>query len=194
MGSLEPTPVATHEIGILGEVLAPTQEMASAIAGFARTACLHCSYEGQIATAGNFASPLTPLEQPAGEVYKFSIYHLMDIGSAAAASMFPTKITTVGAAKSNGDINGTKGVNGTSTHPKLEPVDIGPIGYLSFSLCQLIVVKKAVPPGPAPMLSVAQIIRSKNSGPFELTLDILFDDRETYDRVVKSDVLNRERI
>jgi len=44
------------------------------------------------------------------------------------------------------------------------------------------------------MQSLAQIIRSKNSGPFELTLDILFDDRETYDRVVKSDVLNRERI
>ena len=44
------------------------------------------------------------------------------------------------------------------------------------------------------MLSVAQIIRSKNSGPFELTLDILFDDRATYDRVVRSNVLNRETI
>lgn len=44
------------------------------------------------------------------------------------------------------------------------------------------------------MLSVAQIIRSKNSGPFELTLDILFDDRATYDRVVRSNVLNRETV
>ena len=193
MGSLEPTPVATHEIGILGEVLAPTQEMASAIAGFARTACLHCSYEGQIATAGNFASPLTPLEQPAGEVYKFSIYHLMDIGSEAAASMFPTKITTVGKSTFDEHQNGTNGMNGTYTYPKLENVDIGPIGYFS-SYSPLIVVQKAVPPGPAPMLSVAQIIRSKNSGPFELTLDILFDNRATYDRVVRSNVLNRETI
>lgn len=44
------------------------------------------------------------------------------------------------------------------------------------------------------MQSLAKIVRSKNSGPFELTLDILFDDREIYDRVVKADVLNRDTI
>jgi hypothetical protein len=42
MGPLEPTPVSAHEIGVLGEVCAPTQELASSIAGFARTMCLHC--------------------------------------------------------------------------------------------------------------------------------------------------------
>jgi hypothetical protein len=58
----------------------------------------------------------------------------MDVGSEVAASMFPTKITTIGGAKTNGHTNGTNGVDGTSTYPKLEAVDIGPIGYLSFLL------------------------------------------------------------
>jgi Domain of unknown function (DUF4387)/Acyclic terpene utilisation family protein AtuA len=192
MGSLEPTPRATHEIGILGEVLAPTQEMASAVAGFARTMCLHCSYEGQIATAGNFASPLTPLEQPAGEVYKFSIYHLMDIGIEAASSLFPKKVAEIGT-QTNGHINRANGFNGAIAYPELEVAEPAPVGTTA-SQAKLIEVKKAIQSGPTPMQSLAKIIRSKNSGPFELTLDILFDDREVYDRVVKADVLNRDTI
>lgn len=44
------------------------------------------------------------------------------------------------------------------------------------------------------MLNVAKIIRSKNSGPFELTLDIMFDRPETYFRVKSADILTNERI
>lgn len=62
-----------HELGVMGEVVAPTQELADAIASSARTSCLHMPYENQLATTGNFASPLTPLEQPLGPVFKFSI-------------------------------------------------------------------------------------------------------------------------
>lgn len=38
----------------------------------------------------------------------------------------------------------------------------------------------------------ARIIRSKNSGPFELTFDILFDTLEDYEHFVDSKVLTRE--
>jgi hypothetical protein len=31
------------------------------------------------------------------------------------------------------------------------------------------------------LLDAAKVIRSKNSGPYELTLDIIFKDRKTYD-------------
>lgn len=41
---------------------------------------------------------------------------------------------------------------------------------------------------------LAKIIRSKNSGPFEITFDIMFPDRESYDRVLSSGVLSRELI
>ena len=66
MGSLEPETSVAHEIGILGEILAPTQDKATSIAGFARVCTLHSAYPGQVATAGNLALPLTPLESPVG--------------------------------------------------------------------------------------------------------------------------------
>jgi len=37
---------------------------------------------------------------------------------------------------------------------------------------------------------VARVIRSKNSGPFELTLDILFKDRRDFERVRRSNVID----
>ena len=40
----------------------------------------------------------------------------------------------------------------------------------------------------------AKVIRSKNSGPYELTFDIIFKDRATFDAVVKSKSFNRELI
>ena len=41
---------------------------------------------------------------------------------------------------------------------------------------------------------LAKVLRSKNSGPFELTLDILFSDEAPYRRVKESGVLTRENI
>ncbi|MBS2970649.1 DUF4387 domain-containing protein [Metabacillus sp. KIGAM252] len=38
----------------------------------------------------------------------------------------------------------------------------------------------------AALYELAKVIRSKNSGPFELTLDILFDSAGTYERVKNS--------
>ena len=35
-----------------------------------------------------------------------------------------------------------------------------------------------------------KLIRSKNAGPFELTLDIMFKDKESYALVLKSGVLS----
>lgn len=36
------------------------------------------------------------------------------------------------------------------------------------------------------LYELAHVLRSKNSGPFAVTLDILFDDREAFERVLKS--------
>ena len=40
----------------------------------------------------------------------------------------------------------------------------------------------------------AKVLRSKNAGPFEVTLDILFDDKAKYERVRQSEILTKERI
>ena len=41
---------------------------------------------------------------------------------------------------------------------------------------------------------IAKVIRSKNAGPFCLTLDILFGDEGSYQRVVDANVISRERM
>ncbi|OUM97158.1 MAG: acyl-CoA synthetase [Thermobacillus sp. ZCTH02-B1] len=41
---------------------------------------------------------------------------------------------------------------------------------------------------------IARVIRSKNAGPFEITLDCLFDNREHYERVKRSNAITRETI
>lgn len=41
---------------------------------------------------------------------------------------------------------------------------------------------------------IARLIRSKNAGPFELTIDVMFEDRRAYERVKRSGVLGPARI
>ncbi|TYP55415.1 DUF4387 domain-containing protein [Thermosediminibacter litoriperuensis] len=41
---------------------------------------------------------------------------------------------------------------------------------------------------------IAKVIRSKNAGPFEMTLDIIFKTKEDYEKVKSSGVINEELI
>jgi hypothetical protein len=76
-------------------VTAANQELANAICSSVRIDVLHTPYPGQVATAGNFAIPLNPPENPIGPVCKFTVYHVMKIDS--AESLFPVEIVEVGA-------------------------------------------------------------------------------------------------
>ncbi len=80
MGALEPNPVVEgHELGIVIDALADTQAHADTICSFARSTMLHYGYEGRRATAGNLAFPYSPSDFHAGDVYSFSVYHLIDV-------------------------------------------------------------------------------------------------------------------
>ncbi len=41
---------------------------------------------------------------------------------------------------------------------------------------------------------VAAVIRSKNAGPFELTLDVLLKEKEMFDKIREADVINKKTI
>lgn len=41
---------------------------------------------------------------------------------------------------------------------------------------------------------VAQVIRSKNSSPFKLTLDIIFKDREVFEQVQAGNLINAQNV
>jgi len=77
MGSREPRRRMGHEIGIVIEVVAPTQDMANTICGFARSTMLHYGFPGRLCTAGNLAFPYSPSDFKGGVVYEFTLNHLM---------------------------------------------------------------------------------------------------------------------
>ena len=69
--------VTSHEIGIVIDVVADTQEHASAVCAVARSTMLHYGYPGRIATAGNLAFPFSPSDAKVGPIYVFSVYALL---------------------------------------------------------------------------------------------------------------------
>ncbi len=83
---LNPATPPPHELGIVLEAVAPTQEEADTLAGVTRSTLLHYGYPGRISTAGNLAFPFSPSDVSMGEVYEFSLYHLMPIDN---PSYFP---------------------------------------------------------------------------------------------------------
>ena len=91
MGELEPANRSvSHELGIIIEAVAATQEIANMICSFARSTMLHYGYEGRISTAGNLAFPYSPSDFKAGEVYAFNLYHLIEVDS--PEELFPVEI------------------------------------------------------------------------------------------------------
>ena len=41
------------------------------------------------------------------------------------------------------------------------------------------------------LFDVAEVIRSKNSGPYELTFDIMFKETEVFERFVEKNIMNK---
>ena len=66
-----------NEIGIIIDVTGETQEIADSICSMARSTLLHYGFEGRMTTAGNLAFPFSPSDISVGEVYSFSIHHLL---------------------------------------------------------------------------------------------------------------------
>lgn len=94
MAQLEPNPVCEgHEIGVVIEAVADTQAHADTICASARSTMLHYGYQGRRATAGNLAFPYSPSDFHAGEVYVFSVYHLIEVDD--GAELFPMEIVEV---------------------------------------------------------------------------------------------------
>jgi hypothetical protein len=79
----------SHELGLVIEVIAESQEIADTVCALARSGSLHLGYEGRIATSGNLAFPYSPAEFPAPPVYEFRIYHLIRVDD--PCELFPTR-------------------------------------------------------------------------------------------------------
>ena len=93
LGELEPSREPPAEVGILIEAIAPTQALASYVLSLARSSYLHCPFDGRKATAGNLAFPFSPSDFEGGDVYEFSLYHLMKVKDQRA--LFPVVMEAI---------------------------------------------------------------------------------------------------
>ncbi len=93
MGPLEREVAVPHEVGLIIEVIASTQEQATSICMFVHAVILHYGFPGRISTSGNLAFPFSPQDIPVGPVYRFSMYHLMEAED--PLKYFPIEISEV---------------------------------------------------------------------------------------------------
>jgi len=93
MGKLEPGGPPPREIGLMIEALAPTMEMATAVAMYSRGHLQHAHYTGILTTAGNMAYPFSPFSIPVGPAYRFAVYHLMSLQD--PCEIFPMTVEEV---------------------------------------------------------------------------------------------------
>ena len=174
-------------IGILGQARASTQRQANLVVATARVACVHGAYKGQKANSGNFGMPTAPHTIEMGPVSEFTIYHLMTIedptvyfpfelhtasGSGECQGVGPDAgdIAVPSKGKPNGSVSETDPTKPSSTAAAVFAFESNKLGAL------------------------ASVIRSKNSGPYEITMDVMFDESTLYDRVKSSGVLSKSTI
>ena len=66
-------------LSIIIDVVGKTQVIADTVCALARSRMLHCDYDGRKCSAGNLAFPFSPSDIHVGEVYEFSVFHLVGV-------------------------------------------------------------------------------------------------------------------
>lgn len=78
MGARETTRNASaHEIGFVLDVVAQDPDITQAVIALSRTSMLHSDFPGRLCKEGNMAIPFSPSDLSAGEVFRFSMSHVV---------------------------------------------------------------------------------------------------------------------
>ncbi|MEF8824832.1 MAG: acyclic terpene utilization AtuA family protein [Halapricum sp.] len=93
MGDIEPETTRSHELGVLIDIVAPTEETADSLLAHARYKMLHTDFPGRMCTSGNAAFPVAPTDISAGEVYEFTVWHAAAIDDPMA--LFDIEMTDI---------------------------------------------------------------------------------------------------
>ncbi|RBQ79551.1 hypothetical protein FVER14953_11950 [Fusarium verticillioides] len=194
------TQAGPGQLFIVAEALASTQQLANSIASKARVGMIHAPYPGQKATAGNFGFGLGGLmEIELGPCAEFSLYHLMDLepgeerlalgadGCVLEGPLLRGRVSQIG----KGAINGANGSNGHITVPEVDskpPQRTGASPQSSPSPPNQAIQK------PETLSDLCRIVRSKNAGPYEITIDAMFASTEAYEAIKSSDLLSASNV
>ncbi len=66
-----------HELGFVLDVVGQSEEVAQAVVALTRTSMLHSDFPGRLCKEGNMAIPFSPSDLSAGEVFRFSMSHVV---------------------------------------------------------------------------------------------------------------------
>jgi hypothetical protein len=190
------------EVFIVGEALASTQALATSVISCARIACVHGSYEGQKATSGNFGMGIGGKgEIEMGPCAEFSIYHLvaMDEGEEEAVQIgldgqdesmkrfTRWEMRLIGDESSRIDHNNPRVLsnkNHSTENSQEQALRAAPESNGTSTPLT----------GTHLLGTLAQVIRSKNSGPYEITLDVMFSNPAIYNQIKNSNILTADKI
>ena len=94
MSSREPVTDATpHELGFIIDVVARDPDIAQAAIALSRTSMLHSDFPGRLCKEGNMAIPFSPSDLMAGEVFRFTMNHV--VLPTDPCALFPIEHETV---------------------------------------------------------------------------------------------------
>lgn len=79
LGALEWDRRTAKEIGLVVDVVAETQSLATALAGRAGPTGSRLDVTGKLGGGGNFAYPFSPAVLELGQVYEWSVWHVMEL-------------------------------------------------------------------------------------------------------------------
>ena len=68
-----------HEVGLVVDVVADTQDLATALASRAGPTGSRFDFTGHLGGGGNFAYPFSPSVIPVGPVYEWSVWHILEV-------------------------------------------------------------------------------------------------------------------
>ncbi|KAF6809047.1 caib baif family enzyme [Colletotrichum musicola] len=190
-GKGQSSPQGPGEVFMVAEAIAPTQDEATAIVSTARVGMIHGSYPGQKATSGNLAFGIGgKLEIEMGPCASFSTYHLMNLERGEERVESRSKL-----------IRATGALIGRGNSPPTRRLRSLPASWMKVKALS---EKKDAQPqpekdaeflSPANTLSdIATILRSKNAGPYEITIDVIFESKATFRDVKESKLLSREKV
>jgi len=99
MGEMEPErDHPGHEVGILAQILGPSQEVAHDVAALLEARMIGFPYSGAKTRTAHVAFPFSPLVNDTGAVYRFSVLHVAELAKPSElTSLFPIEYFKVGA-------------------------------------------------------------------------------------------------
>lgn len=98
LGDMEPNPTvdAAHELGLLVQVLGPTQEIAHDVCTILEGRMIGFPYPDARTRTAHIAFPFSPLIHDSGPVYRFNILHIAELDSSEELEhIFPLELVNI---------------------------------------------------------------------------------------------------